>query len=179
MVVVIGQRCLAAQTLGILNLADKQQVRAHVHGVDQTATKQRCRVLGHIGHAKGSLAGLVLGKLVIVAAGAEPKVTDVEHIGSLIDYRQRKGLGRGNDTRGDVVLIHGNRDARRRRRHLHRRVDDAAGAQSIGRGAHHIQTARHRKERSFVHNDHSPNPGWNLMEVCTHKKGGAHNGPRL
>ena len=154
-------------------------MRAHIHSVDQTAAKQGRRVLGHIGHAQSRLAGLVLGKLVIIAAGAEPKVTDVEHVGGLIDHGQRERFGRCDDARGDVVLIHGNRDARRRGRHLHRSVDDAAGAQPVCRSAHHVQTARHGKERSFVHNDHSPNPGWYLMDVCTHKKGGAHNGRRL
>ena len=154
-------------------------MRAHIHSVDQTAAKQRRRVLGHIRHAESSLASLVLGKLVIVAAGAEPKVTDVEHIGRLIDHGQRERFGRSDDARGDVVLVHGNRNARRHGRHLHRSVDDAAGAQPVCRGAHHVQTARHGKERSFVHNNHSPNPGWNLMDVCTHKKSGAHNGRRL
>ena len=136
-------------------------------------------MLGHIGHAQCGLARLVLGKFVIVAAGTESKVTNVEHIGRLIDHGQRKGLGRRDNTRRDIFLVHGNRDARRRGRHLHRRVDDAAGTQPIGRSTHHIQAARHRKERSFVHNDHSPNPGLNLMDVCTHKKGGAHTERRL
>ena len=141
--------------------------------------EQGRRVLGHIGHAQSRLAGLVFGKLVIIAAAAEPKVTDVEHIGRLIDHGQRERFGRSDDARGDVVLVHCNRNARRHGRHLHRCVDNAAGTQPVCRGAHHVQAARHGKERSFVHNDHSPSSGWNLIDVCTHKKGSAHNGRRL
>ena len=83
---------------------------------------------------------------------------------------QRKGLGRRDNARRDIFLVHGNRNARRRGRHLHRGVDNAAGARSICRGTHHIQPARHRKERSFIQNDHSPNSELSLADVYTHNE---------
>ena len=123
--------------------------------------------------------GLVLGKLVVIAAGAEAKVADIEHVGGLVNHGQRKGLSRCDYAGRDIFLVHGNRDARRGGCHLHCCVDNAAGTQPVCHGAHHVQATRHGKERSFVHNDHSPNSGLSLMDVCTHKKGDAHTERRL
>ena len=37
-----------------------------------------------------------------------------EHAGRLIDHGQRERFGRCDDARGDIVLVHGNRNTRRR-----------------------------------------------------------------
>lgn len=46
MVVIVGERRLVTQALGILDLADKQQMRANIHSVDQMAAKQAAACSG-------------------------------------------------------------------------------------------------------------------------------------